>query len=206
MRAEMKKEIRAYLLIMLGSIMYAIGTVLFIFPHKLLLGGTSGISVILETYLPVSTGTILMVINFSLLILALMLLGKSMALKTFVGSTLTTVFIGFAEKTFQSVVPVISSCFLSAVLGAMIIALASAMMFYFDASSGGTDIIALVIKKYFKINIGKALLYTDFLIVIAGGFLSGYKIATYSLLGLLIKTFGIDCVTIKIKGRDKKIM
>lgn len=60
----MKKEVVNYLLIIMGSIMYAIFTVLFIFPHALLLGGTSGISVILNEYLKFSPGTILMVINF----------------------------------------------------------------------------------------------------------------------------------------------
>ena len=60
----MKNAIKTYLLIAIGSILYALATDLFIFPHKLLLGGTSGISVILEAWLPFSPGTILMIINF----------------------------------------------------------------------------------------------------------------------------------------------
>ncbi len=75
----MKKHVAIYSLITLGSVLYAIGTVLFIFPNQLLLGGTSGISVILEAYIPFSSGTILTIINFALIILALFILGRDMA-------------------------------------------------------------------------------------------------------------------------------
>lgn len=67
-------------------------------------------------------------------------------------------------------------------------------MFYVDSSSGGTDIIALIIRKYSAIEIGKVLLITDVLIVVVGGVLSGLTIAIASFIGLLIKTLGIDLV------------
>ncbi len=200
----MKNKVKDYFLIVLGSVLYAIATVLFIFPHSLLLGGTSGISVILEAYIPFSPGTILMVINFLLLIVAFIVLGKEMAIKTFVGSVLTTVFVGLFEKVFYSGTAVIPNMLASAVVGALIIAVASGIMFYVDSSSGGTDIIALIVKKYSKINIGKALLITDFLIVIIGGILSGYKVLICSFCGLLIKTFGIDGVISIIRNRYKR--
>ena len=190
----MKKEIYNYGLIILGSILYAIATVAFIFPHSLLLGGTSGISVILNAYIPFSPGAILVIINLSLLIAAFVVLGKEMAVKTFVGSTLTTVFVGIFEIIFDNSTILISNIYISAFVGAAIIALASGIMFYVKSSSGGTDIIALIVKKYSQINIGRALLITDFLIVIVGGLLSGYTILASSFVGLLIKTFGIDFV------------
>lgn len=201
----MKNGISSYLFIVIGSALYSLGTVLFIFPHSLLLGGTSGISVILNAYLPFSPGTILMIINFLLLLLAFIVLGTSMAVKTFVGSTLTTLFVGIAEKLLDfSGGPIVSSCFMSSLFGAFIIAVASGVMFYVDSSSGGTDIIALIVRKYFKINIGKALLITDFLIVIVGGVLSGYVILLSSFAGLMVKTFGIDYVISSINKRIKK--
>ena len=78
-------------------------------------------------------------------------------------------------------------------------------MFYVDSSSGGTDIIALIVKKFSNIKIGKALLITDVLIVLVGGVLSGLTIFLSSFLGLLIKTLGIDLViSIISKGLKKK--
>ena len=201
----MKKHLVTYSLITLGSILYAVGTVLFIFPASLLLGGTSGISVILEAYLPFSPGTILTIINFSLLILAFFILGRDMAIKTFVGSTLTTIFIGALDNILKLSEPIISNIFLSAIIGASIIAAASGIMFYIDSSSGGTDIIALIVRKYSKLDIGKALLVTDVLIVIVGGILSGLTIAVCSFIGLLIKTLGIDLIISLIKKGTKNV-
>lgn len=190
-----------YLLILVGSIFYAASTVLFIFPDSLLLGGTSGLSVILNVFLPFSPGTILMVINFGLIILAFFLLGKDMGIKTTVGSVFTTVFVGIFEKVFIFENPLIASPYLAVCVGAGIIAIASGIMFYVNSSSGGTDVIALIIKKFWGLQIGKALLITDILIVLFGGFLSGWTILFASFLGLLVKTFGVDFVIAKIAKR-----
>lgn len=188
-----------FLMIFLGSVLYAVSTVLFIFPHSLLLGGTSGISVILQSFIPFSAGTILMGINFSLIILAFLILGKSMALKTLIGSTLTTLFIGIFEKLLVLDGFLIGNPLLSALVGAGIIAVASGVMFYIDSSSGGTDIIALIVQKFSSIRIGRALLITDILIVLIGGLLSGFPILMASFLGLVLKTLGIDFVIAQIR-------
>lgn len=197
------KILRDYCMILLGGLLYALSTVLFIFPHGLLLGGTSGISVILEAFLPFSPGTILLAINTVLLIVAFIILGKQMALRTFVGSTVATVMITLTEQIVQLQAPVIPIPWLSALIGAAIIAVASGVMFYVDSSSGGTDIVALIVRKYSSIDIGKALLLTDFLIVVAGGILSGWTIGLSSMAGLLVKTLGIDFVIGLIK-RERK--
>lgn len=189
-----KPIITQYLLILLGSILYSFSTVFFIFPPSLFLGGTTGISVILTAFWEQSPGFIFTIINVLLLLLALLILGRSMALKTFVGSTLTTIFIAMFEKLFPLSVPPIPSPVLSAIAGAAIIAFASAIMFYVGSSSGGTDIIALIIKKFSDIKIGKALLLTDVLIVVFGGIVSGWSIAISSFIGLLVKTLGIDLI------------
>lgn len=197
---------KEYLLIILGSIFYAISTVLFIFPHSLLLGGTSGISVILNFFLSFSPSNILMVINFSLIIIAFWVLGKGMGLKTLIGSSLTTVFVGFFEKVLGLNEPIIQNPYVSAVIGSVIIAISSGIMFFVRSSSGGTDVIALIIQKFSNIKIGKALLITDVLIVIVGGLLSNWVILISSFLGLLVKTLGIDFVVsqiVKLKNRNE---
>ncbi len=200
----MKKEVLNYLIILIGSILYSLATVIFIFPHSLLLGGTSGISVILNAYIPFSPGAILVIINFLLLVTAFVVLGKEMAIKTLIGSVLTTVFVGAFEKVFCNTSTLIPNIYLSSFAGATLIALASGIMFYVRSSSGGTDIIALIVKKYSNINIGKALLITDFLIVIVGGLVSGYIIFISSFIGLLVKTFGIDYVIGIIKKNNMR--
>ena len=186
-------------LIFLGAVLYAAATLVFIFPHSLLLGGTSGISVILESFIPFSAGTILIGINFTLILLAFIILGNGMALKTLVGSTLTTLAIGVFDNLLVFEQALISNPYVSAVTGAAIIAVASGIMFYIDSSSGGTDILALIVQKFTSIRIGRALLITDVLIVLTGGLLSGLPLLFSSALGLLVKTLGIDYVIAVIK-------
>ena len=206
MKNEANKHISIleYLFILIGSILYALSTVTFIFPIGLLLGGTSGISVILTSFLPFSPGIILMIINFSLIVLAFLVLGKGMAVKTLIGSVLTTAFVGLFERVINPARPLIQNPYISAIVGAVIIAVASGIMFYVDSSSGGTDIVALIVKKFSGIKIGRALLITDVLIVLVGGFLSGITLLISSTIGLLIKTLGIDLVIFLIKKRIKK--
>ncbi len=117
-----KLVIKDYLLILIGSILYALSTILFIFPSGLLLGGTSGISVILTSVLPFTPGGILTVINLALIILAFIILGKEMATKTLVGSVLTTVFIWVTETPLTFDAPLITSPYVCALIGSTIIA------------------------------------------------------------------------------------
>lgn len=204
MNSKLKTTAIEYFIILLGSLLYAFATVFFIFPPSLFLGGTTGISVILTAFWAQSPGFIFTIINVLLLLLALIILGRTMALKTFVGSTLTTIFIAVLEKAFPLEKAPVPHSPISAVIGAAIIACASAMMFYVDSSSGGTDIIALIIKKFSSIQIGRALLLTDILIVIVGGIVSGWLIAFSSFIGLLVKTLGIDFIIRQIKRYSKK--
>jgi uncharacterized membrane-anchored protein YitT (DUF2179 family) len=189
-----KLTLREFILITIGSLLYAVSTNLFIFPSGVIIGGTSGISVILTYVLDFSPGTIITIINIALILLAFLLLGKDMAIKTLVGSVLTTIFIGGLEKPLALPSPLIGNKLISALVGAGIIAIASGIMFYVDSSSGGTDIIALIVKKYSRIKIGRALLVTDILIVLGGGFLSGFHNLVIFTAGFLVKTLGIDLV------------
>lgn len=189
-----KLTLREFILITVGSLLYAVSTNLFIFPSGVIIGGTSGISVILTYVLDFSPGTIITIINIALILLAFLLLGKDMAIKTLVGSVLTTIFIGGLEKPLALPSPLIGNKLISALVGAAIIAIASGIMFYVDSSSGGTDIIALIVKKYSRIKIGRALLVTDILIVLGGGLLSGFRILVIFTAGFLVKTLGIDLV------------
>jgi uncharacterized membrane-anchored protein YitT (DUF2179 family) len=127
----------------------------------------------LSKFIPLTAGQISVIANVTLLLVAFVVLGRGMAIKTLVGSLLTTVFIGAFEKLLYKGEPFIENNYLAAILGALIIAIASGVMFYVDSSSGGTDIIALIIKKYVKINVGRALLISDIIIVIGGGILGG---------------------------------
>lgn len=187
--------IHEYLLILVYSLLYALSTLLFVFPHSLLLGGTSGISVILESVTRLTPGSMLMAINTALIAVAFFLLGKEMGTKTLIGSLATSTFIGLLEPLLTFEEAVIPNLFLSAFVGAGLIAIASSGLFYIKSSSGGTDVLALILRKYTGFQTGRALLITDILIVIVGGLLADQTLFLSSLMGLLVKTTGIDMMT-----------
>ena len=199
-----KSPVRDYLLIMLGAILYGIGTVAFIFPSGALMGGTTGIAMILSRYIPLTAGNVSVILNSTLIVAAFFLLGKEMAVRSFAGSLMTTVAIGVFEPIFGLIAPGTVNSLLFAVLGATLIAVASGIMFYVDSSSGGTDILALIVKKFVKIKVGFALMLTDVLIVAVGVMLSAsIEITVSSLVGFFIKVIGIDVVIGIIKRLDK---
>ena len=137
----------------------------------------------------------LMAINTALIVVAFFLLGKEMGTKTLIGSLATSTFIGVLEPLLTFENAVIPNLYLSAFVGAGLIALASCGLFCVNSSSGGTDVLALILRKYTGFQTGRALLITDVLIVIVGGLLAGKELFLSSLMGLLTKTSGIDVIT-----------
>lgn len=199
----MNKKIKDVIMMLIGSIIYAIGTHFFIFASELFLGGTTGVAVIMNFFLKASSSNIFTVINLLLLLIAFLILGKAMAIKTFVGSTLPTFFIALFDIVAPISAPIFKLPLLSAVVGAAIIAVASAILFSVSSSSGGTDIIALIVKKFVNVNIGIALLISDLLIVVVGGLCSDIPIAIASFIGLLVKTLGIAALTAVVERLKK---
>lgn len=199
----MNKKIKDLIMMLIGSIIYALGTHFFIFASDLFLGGTTGVAVIMNFFLESSSSNIFTVINLLLLLIAFLILGKDMAVKTFVGSTLTTLFIALLDIIAPTPASLFKLPILTAIVGAAIIAVASTILFSVSSSSGGTDIIALIVKKFVNVNIGLALLISDLLIVIIGGLCSDIPIAIASFIGLLVKTLGIAALTTALE-RIKK--
>ncbi len=198
MRENMSKELGTLGTISFGSVIYGFATSYFIFPHNIILGGTSGIAVILNRFLSFSAGTYSVVLNSLLLILGVIFLGKGMAGRTLFGSTMTTIAIGIFDMFSNASNPWIENSVLSTIIGSALIAVASALMFYVKSSSGGTDIVALIVQKYSSLNIGRCLFLTDVLIVIFGCICFEPKVIVASVLGFLIKVFGIDFMISKI--------
>lgn len=121
-----------------------------------------------------------------------------MAVLTLLGSIMTTVAIGLFDALPQLSHPLIENCIISAAIGSGLIAVASGILFYVNSSSGGTDIIALIIQKYSSLHIGRCLFLTDILIVAIGCIWSDSKVIIASIVGFLIKVFGIDFIMNRI--------
>ena len=180
------KILKEYLMISLGVLMVAAGIYFFKFPNNFSTGGVSGISVILSKIFPmISKSLFVLIINMALLALGFLVLGRAFAFKTVYGSVLLSLLLYFFEKFVPLSQPMTAQPFLELTFSILLPAFGSALLFNLSASTGGTDIAAMIIKKYTSLDIGKALFCTDILITL-GSF--------FSILGLLSKALIVDAV------------
>ena len=191
----MNKRIRDFFLLTVGTLMVVVGVYFFKFPNNFSTGGVSGISVILSALLPdISTGQLVLGINLALLLVGFLVFGRSFGIKTVYCSLLMSISIYVLERVVPLDAPLTSQPMLDLVFSVMLPAVGSAILFNSQGSTGGTDIVAMIFKKYTSVDIGKALFCTDFLIATAAGVVFGIETGLFSLLGLLAKALVVDSV------------
>lgn len=191
----MKRKLLLFLIITLSSLLTIFSTYFFRFPNHFSFGGIAGLAMVLEPYLPFSVGTINLVVNIALLAAGLVFLGKQFFLMTGYCTILISVGISIMEKLYPLSGPITDQPMLELCFAVAMPGFASALLFNIGASSGGTDIIAMLLRKYTHIdNIGTALFMVDALIVAASFFVFDIKAGLYSILGLLAKSLVVDNV------------
>lgn len=191
----MKQRIRDFFLLTVGTLMVVVGVYFFKFPNNFSTGGVSGISVILGALLPgISTGQLVLGINLALLLVGFLVFGRGFGIKTVYCSLLMSFSIYILERAMPLTAPLTSQPMLDLVFSVILPAVGSAILFNCQGSTGGTDIVAMIFKKYTSVDIGKALFCTDFLIATAAGVVFGIETGLFSLLGLLAKALVVDSV------------
>lgn len=188
------KLIYDYAILTLATLCLVLGVYFFKFPNNFCFGGVTGISVILAATVPYSPATLTFIINMALLALGFLFLGKSFGIKTVYVSTLTSVGLSLCEKLFPMTAPLTAQPVLELIFAIVLPAASAAILFNVGASGGGTDIIAMILKKYTSFNIGMALFIVDLLITIAACFVFDPTTGLFSFTGLMAKSLVIDGV------------
>ena len=173
----MKEKIKHFSLLTVSTLIMAVGTYFFKFTNNFTFGGITGLAVLVADKTSISASDFSFIVNMLLLILGFIVLGKKFAAKT----AYCSILLSLTDQT------MLELCFAIALP-----ALGSAILFNIGSSSGGTDIIAMILKRYSSFDIGKALLVTDILITVAGCFVFDIQTGLYSFLGLTIRSFMID--------------
>ncbi len=172
----------------------AAGIYIFRFPNNFSFGGVTGIAVILAAFLPVSASTVTFILNIALLLLGLTVLGKSFGIKTVYVTLLLSASLSGAEYLFPMAAPLTEEPLLELIFAIVVPAISSALFFNMNASSGGTDIIAMILTKYTTMNIGTTLMLADMAVALSSFFIFGAETGLFSLCGLLAKSLVIDGV------------
>lgn len=188
------EAVKRYGILTVGSVVLGISDYIFKFQNHFSFGGVSGIAVIMSGLLGGSASTYTFVINMLLLVVAFVLLGKEVAMRSAYVSVLYSVTLEVIQYVWPMSKPLTNQPVLELVFCFMIIAVCSAIFFNMNASSGGSDIIALILKKYTNVSIGMALLLVDFAVVVISFFVYNPTVGLFSFAGFLAKSFFIDSV------------
>ena len=193
-RLKLLSTAQEYAVLTIATLIMVVGIYVFKFPNNFSFGGVTGIAVILAKVTSITPGTWTFLINMALLVLGFVMLGKSFGIKTVYVSVLMSVSLSAIEKLFPMSHPLTSQPVLELIFAIFLPAFASAILFNVGASGGGTDILAMVLKKYTTFNIGTALFIVDLLITVAACFLFDPQTGLFSFTGLMAKSLVIDGV------------
>ena len=187
----MKSKLKNFSLLTIRLIM-AVGIYFFKFTNNFTFGGITGIAVLVAKFLPISASDFSFVVNILLLIIGWIVLGKSFAEKTAYSTILLSVSLSLLERIYPMSHPLTNEPLLELIFAILLPALGSAILFNIGASSGGTDVIAMILKKYTSVDIGKGLMISDLIFTLAGFLVFNVKTGLYSLFGLIMRSALID--------------
>lgn len=179
----------------LAVLLMACGVYFFKFPNNFALGGVTGISVVVGKLIKwqwLTPAVFTSILNIVLLVLGFAFLGKKFGFKTVYCSLLLSLFLNVFELLIPISAPLTNDTFLELFFAVICSSVASAIVFNLGGSTGGMDIVAMIIKKIIKVEIGKALLIADLIIVLSTFFVFDIKTGLYSLFGLAITSLLID--------------
>lgn len=184
-----------YLMLTFATLVLVLGVYIFKFPNNFSFGGVTGIAVVLSAVSPFSPATINFIVNMTLLVVGFVFLGRDFGIKTVYVSTLMSVGLSLLERYFPMEKPLTNEPMLELLFAITLPAFSAAILFNMGASGGGTDIVAMLMKKYTKIdNIGTTLFIVDFMITIMACVVFDAKTGLFSLTGLLAKSLVVDSV------------
>lgn len=183
-----------YGIITLSILIMDVGIYFFKFPNHFAFGGVTGFSTVVSEFTGWSAGDFTSIVNMALLVIGFLFLGRNFGLKTVYASVVMSLGLSLFERLYPLTRPLTDEPILELMFAIFLPALASALLFHIGASSGGTDIIAMILKKYTSLNIGTVLMLVDMAAVLSSFFIFGPETGLFSTIGLAAKSLVIDDV------------
>lgn len=202
---SIEKEVRSYLIIALGMLIYAVAAMGFLVPHRIVGGGATGISTVIyylsNQTIPVGVGYFL--INIVLLAIAIRVLGPKFGIKTVFAILVGSAFLSILQPLFATWFPngIVQDKFMSSVIAGMMTGIGIALALAQGGSTGGTDIVAMIITKYRNVSPGKMIMYCDcgiiassLLINLGRGYQEAIQGVMYGYVMMGVVSFAVDFI------------
>lgn len=185
------KKLREYGIITVGVALVVIALEFFFFPNRIASGGVSGLALVINNILGFDTGSVMIVCNVILFILAFTLIGGGFGIKSMYAAFGLSFILAIMDKIYTPVA-FTDNLMLASIFGSVLLALGTAIMLTQDATTGGTSIIAKILNKYLNIDFGKSLLISDSVVVLLAMYTFGRELALFGLVSIYLTGSLID--------------
>lgn len=186
------KDLKSYLIITFGIILVAISVEYFFAPNNLAAGGVTGAAIVINAIFPgLSVGILTLIMNAALFVVAFMFIDGNFGVKTIYASLGLSIIIWLIE-TLLNPIAITTDLMMATIFGTIISAIGMAIVFNENASTGGTDILAKILNKFFHLDIGKSLLIVDFVITFASAIVFGIDLGLYAILSVILLGILVD--------------
>lgn len=186
-----KRVVQGYLGVLLGVIITAFGVSYFLIPTKIAAGGVSGLATVIFHLTKLPVGVTMLLLNVPLFLLSWRLIGPMFGAKTLFGTITISLFIDLFNRF---AVPITEDLLLCTIYGGVLAGIGLGIAFRSGGSTGGTDMAAQLVARFFPTSVGQALLIVDGAVILLAGLAFGLELAMYALIAVFITTKTIDLV------------
>jgi len=188
------EKLKNILLLVAGCAIMGLAYALFLIPHHFVPGGVSGIAIILNYFAGLPVGALIMVLNVPIFLLGLKTMGKKYVVNSIAGMVISSLFIDLFDKVLN-VQPATDNAVLAAIYGGVMLGVGLGLIFRGRASTGGSDIIGMILSKNMGMSLGFGIMVADFVIISASGFAFGkLEAPLYGYIVLFLSTKVIDMI------------
>ncbi len=195
----MNRTLQTMLMITVGCFIYALGLNMFYIPHNLLSGGMSGVAIIIYYISGISFGISNLVLNIPILLMAIRFLGHRYTLMSIFGTVMISIAVD--STAFLALRTHISDPILSAVFGGVLIGIGSGLMYRYDGNSGGLDVVAAIVKKYYSFEMGSIIFGFNVILMAISAYIFNLELAVLTLAGMYIQSVMTNKVVVGLNQR-----
>ena len=184
--------VKEFLVINIGLIIVAAAVVFFMMPSHLTIGSISGLSIVLGNFVPLPVSTIVLLFNIILLAAGFLLLGREFGVKTVYSSLVLPLYMGVFEHFYPQNLSLTNDAFIDMIAYCLVLSLGQAMLFNRNASSGGLDIIAKILNKYLRMELGTAMSMAGMCVALSSALVYDKKTVVISIIGTYLNGIVLD--------------
>lgn len=189
---KIRKTIEEFAIITVGTIIVAIAVFFFMLPSHVSVGSGAALAMVLSNFIPLSVSTITLIMNVGLLIIGFLLIGPEFGAKTVYCSILMPLVMGVFEKIFPNFQSITQDPLLDVICYILVVGVGLAILFSKNASSGGLDIVAKIMNKYFRMDLGQAMSASGIIVALSSALCYDSKTVVLSLLGTYFGGMVVD--------------